>query len=70
MVSFFERNGCFIRCETREGPDGTYEIVVTESSGEERVEQFASAKELDARLADLENYFRIAGWYGPYGRRS
>ena len=70
MVSFFECKGKFIRCETRETADGTYELVVSESDGEERIEQFPSAKALDARLADLENYFRISGWFGPYGRRS
>ena len=70
MVSFFEFQGQFIRYETRDLPDGRFELAVTQPDGEERVEQFPSAKALDTRIADLEHYFRISGWYGPYGRRS
>jgi hypothetical protein len=70
VVSFFEQGGQFVRCETRELPDGTFELSVTDPDGKERVERFASAHALDARLAELEASFRTSGWFGPYGRRS
>ncbi len=70
MVSFFECKGQFVRYETRDLADGTFELSVTEPDGQERVEQFPSAKALDTRIADLERYFKISGWFGPYGRRS
>jgi hypothetical protein len=37
MVWFYERQGNFIRCETRTAPGGGFELVVIEPDGSERV---------------------------------
>jgi len=70
MVSFFEQRGRFVRCETRDCTDGTYELVVIDEDGREQVEHFALAEALDDRLAEIERYYQTSGWFGPYGRRT
>ena len=37
MIWFFEKKGQYVRCETRKGADGGYELVITEAGGAERV---------------------------------
>ena len=70
MVSFFEQSGRFIRCETRDRSDGTFELLVVDEDGREQVEHFTMAEALDDRLAELQSHFQASGWFGPYGRRS
>ena len=70
MVSFFEQSGRFIRCETRDCSDGTFELLVINEDGHEQVERFEGAEALDVRLAELENHYQRSGWFGPYGRRT
>jgi len=70
MVSFFEQGGKFIRCETRDGADGTFELVIQGPDGPERVERFENAAALDARLMEVQRGYLASGWFGPYGRRS
>ena len=40
MVWFYERQGTFIRCETRVAASGGFELVVIQPDGSERVEHF------------------------------
>jgi hypothetical protein len=68
MVWFFERSGQFIRCETRDGRNGRWELVVVDADGRERVEQFEDSSALDGRVRELECGFRATGWFGPHGR--
>ncbi len=69
MAWFFERQGNFIRCETRESRNHAgFELVVLEPDGTERVEEFADSRSLDARQRELQSTFEHAGWQGPFGR--
>ena len=69
MVSFFERGGRFVRCETFERNDGCYELIITEPDGTQRVEVFDHSGALDDRLAQVEHDYLVAGWFGPHGLR-
>ena len=40
MIWFFERQGKYVRCETRKTADGAYELVTTKDDGTEDVERF------------------------------
>jgi hypothetical protein len=64
MIWFFEKKGQFVRCETRKADDGSYELVITEADGTERVERFADSASLAKRQVILEQ----EGWTGPHGR--
>jgi hypothetical protein len=68
MVWFYERQGNFIRCETRTAPTGGFELVVIEPDGSERVEHFDDSSTLARRQAELENTLTHDGWTGPFGR--
>lgn len=70
MVSFFERGGKFIRCETRDGVNGGFELLIQSPDGSEQVEYFENAEALDARLMEVQRSYQASGWFGPYGRRS
>lgn len=68
MVWFYERQGTFIRCETRIAAAGGFELVVIEPDGSERVEHFEDSSTLSRRQAELENTLTDDGWAGPFGR--
>lgn len=68
MIWFFERKGKYVRCETRKGNDGAYELVITAPDGTERVERFEDSGELARRQVDLEHGYAAEGWTGPHGR--
>jgi hypothetical protein len=69
MVWFYERQGAFIRCETRTVTNrGGFELVVIEPDGSERVEHFDDSSTLSRRQAELENTLTHDGWTGPFGR--
>jgi hypothetical protein len=69
MVWFYERQGTFIRCETRNSPTGVgFELVVIEPDGSERVEHFDDSATLARRQAEIEHTFMHDGWTGPFGR--
>jgi hypothetical protein len=70
IVWFFERNGRFVRCETCEGANGRWELLVLDADGVQRVERFEDDAALAARQRELEREFRGSGWFGPYGRFS
>lgn len=69
MVTFFERGGRFVRCETFQRKDGRYELIITEADGTQRSELFDHSGALDDRLAQVEHDFLLAGWFGPHGIR-
>ena len=68
MFHFFEKNREYIRCELHEQPDGRWQVVVTEQTGYERTEHFASSDRAHARWQELRTQFLEDGWFGPYGR--
>jgi hypothetical protein len=69
MVWFYERQGTFIRCETREVPNnGGYELVITEPNGTERIERFADSDSIMKRQEELGATLSHDGWKGPFGR--
>ena len=69
MVWFYERQGAFIRCETRNAASGSgFELVVIQPDGSERVEHFDDSAALARRQAELENTLTHDGWAGPFGR--
>lgn len=69
MVWFYERQGAFIRCETRTAPSGVgFELVVIQPDGTEQVEHFDDSATLAKRQAELESALSNDGWTGPFGR--
>jgi hypothetical protein len=69
MVWFYERQGTFIRCETRTAPNGVgFELVVIQPDGSEQVEHFDDSATLSRRQAELEASLADEGWTGPFGR--
>lgn len=70
MVSFFEQNGKFVRCETRDRPDGRYELLIEGPDGVSTIEEFDTAAALDERLMEVQRHYLATGWFGPYGQRS
>jgi hypothetical protein len=63
---WFERDGAFVRCETRDSGDA-YELRITEPDGAERVERCGDASELMDRQIVLEKALTGQGWSGPHG---
>jgi hypothetical protein len=69
MVFFFERQGQFIRCESREAETGRgYELAIFYPDGREEIERYDDTVELNRRQMQLESELTSAGWYGPHGR--
>ena len=69
MVWFYERQGNFIRCETRNANTGAgFELVIIQPDGSERVEHFDDSATLARRQSGLENSLTHDGWTGPFGR--
>jgi hypothetical protein len=68
MIWFFERRGKYVRCETRKTALGTYELVVTNDDGTERVERFDDSAALAKRQVEIEQGLTADGWTGPHGR--
>ena len=69
MVWFFEKQGAFIRCETRDARDGDgFELVIIQPDGTEQIERFRDSTLLTKRQAELESSFNDDGWAGPFGR--
>jgi hypothetical protein len=68
MIWFFERQGKYVRCETRKTADGAYELVVSDGDGIERVERFDDSAALAKRQVEIEQGLTADGWTGPHGR--
>ena len=69
MVFFFERQGQFIRCESRPAEKGSgYELAVIYPDGREEIEHFDDPAELNRRQMELQSELTAVGWYGPHGR--
>ncbi len=68
MIWFFERRGQYLRCETRQTGDGSYELVVTEPDGTERIERFTHSSAMTKRQLELDHGLTVEGWSGPHGR--
>jgi len=69
VVSFFTQAGSFVRCETREGPGETWELLIVQPDGTEVVEQFDDSAAMAQRQAELTDCLVRAGWFGPHERR-
>lgn len=69
MVFFYERQGQFIRCESRPAEPGPgFELVVIYPDGREEIEHFDDGVELNHRQMQLESQLTATGWFGPHGR--
>lgn len=69
MVWFYERQGTFIRCETRETVNGIgFELVIMQPDGSEKVERYDDSASLDRRQQELQSNLATDGWQGPFGR--
>ena len=69
MVFFFERQGQFIRCESRQAEKGHgYELAIIYPDGHEEIERYDDTVELNKRQLQLESELTSAGWFGPHGR--
>ena len=69
MVFFFERQGQFIRCESRQSENGHgYELAIIYPDGHEEIERYDDTVELNKRQLQLESELTSAGWFGPHGR--
>jgi len=69
MIWFYERHGVFIRCETRDAPNGDgFELVMIDPDGTERVERYADSASLQRRQEELQDSLTHDGWTGPFGR--
>ena len=69
MVWFYERQGNFIRCETRERPNERgVELLIIHPDGTEHVERFVDSQSLERRQRELESTLSQDGWQGPFGR--
>ena len=68
MFYFFQKGKDYIRCELRDGQAGTFEIVVTEANGLERIERYPNSDEAHERWDHLQKRFSSDGWFGPFGR--
>jgi hypothetical protein len=69
MVWFYERQGSFIRCETRDAANGPgFELVIIQPDGSERVEHYTDSATLTRRQEELQSSLTHDGWTGPFGR--
>ena len=69
MVWFYERQGTFIRCETRDAATGKgFELLIVQPDGQERVERFEDSSSLERRQHELQATLAHDGWQGPFGR--
>ena len=69
MVWFYERQGAFIRCETRTAANGVgFELVTIQPDGSEQVEYFDNSDSLMKRQEELQTSLTHDGWTGPFGR--
>lgn len=69
MVWFYERQGTFIRCETRDADNRSgFELVILQPDGSESVERFEDSASLERRQNELQANLSHDGWQGPFGR--
>jgi hypothetical protein len=67
MFYFFQKGSMYLRCEILAGASG-YELVITEPSGQERREPFATAPDAHRRWEELQQELADQDWLGPFGR--
>ena len=68
MVWFFTSAASYIRCETRYGPHGAFELVITQADGSETVEHYERQEDFASRWTRLEIEMSLGGWSGPRPR--
>ena len=66
MFCWFEREGKYLRYESREVAGG-YELRFFDPDGAERVEKFTDPTQLNERQIDFERQLSTEGWTGPHG---
>ena len=67
MFVWFEKSGTFLRYETRDLPNGGFQLCITDADGTERVETFEDSTALNKRQIDFERELNQKGWTGPHG---
>jgi hypothetical protein len=69
VIWFYAKEGRHLRCELRQQITGdTFDLVITEPDGSERVEHFSDSASVTRRSQQLEAEWIKAGWDGPFGR--
>ena len=64
---WFEKSGNFLRYETRDLPEGGFQLCIIDVDGTERVERFDDSAALTRRQIDFERELSEKGWTGPHG---
>ena len=67
MFIWFEKGGQFLRYETRDLPNGRYQVCIIRADGTEHVETFDDSAALNRRQVDFERELTEEGWTGPHG---
>ena len=67
MFWWFEREGRYVRCETRFNRKGSYEFVTTHPDGTEHIEYFTDADAMTRRQEAAQLELAADGWTGPHG---
>jgi hypothetical protein len=67
MFWWYQRDGEFLRYESREVTPGTYVLIVVMPDGAEQVEYFSDQSALQARQVALGLELEGEGWSGPHG---
>ena len=65
MIYFFTKGREFVRCEIHPGRPNLFRIV--SSSGEESVERYHSAADMESRWHEVSQKLTYDGWTGPFG---
>jgi hypothetical protein len=67
MFTWFRRHAEFIGYESRQISVGSYELVIRQADGTERVETFSNQQALMDRQLELQAELEAEGWTGPHG---
>ena len=67
MFVWFEKRGTFMRYETRDLPNGAYQLCIIDVDGTERIETFEDSAALNRRQIDFERELTEKGFTGPHG---
>jgi len=67
MFTWFRRNAEFIGYEARQTSTRSYELVIRQADGSERIEAFSDQQALLNRQLELQRELEAEGWTGPHG---
>lgn len=66
MFYFYKKGPETLQCEVRAAVDAPgFEIVITATDGQQRVERFTTSEQVHSRWLELHDRFENEGWWGP-----